>query len=76
MSHINYAGYGVYDQTIDVTGGVQQEYNNNQRVFTADNRFGDPASGQRKYLYILWTNNGVLSSGVVGENDSHGITIP
>jgi len=76
MSSINYAGFGVWNNTINVTSGIQNEYNGGQRHFTADDRFGDPYPGQRKYLYIVWNDGGTTSSGVVGENDSTGINIP
>jgi hypothetical protein len=47
------------------------------RVFAAGNNWvGDPAHGLRKYLYIVWTSNGATFSGVTGENDEIGITVP
>jgi hypothetical protein len=73
---IENAGYGVYNSTIDVTSQVAEAYSHGQRVFTASNQWGDPAPGERKYLYIFWSNNSVMSSGCTGENDKHGITIP
>ncbi|GKS77701.1 hypothetical protein AVME950_22415 [Acidovorax sp. SUPP950] len=73
---IENAGYGVYNQTIDVTAQVADAYAKGTRVFTANNNWGDPAPGERKYLYIFWTTNSVTSSGVTGENDKHGITVP
>ncbi|MBP0605045.1 MULTISPECIES: hypothetical protein [Burkholderia] len=73
---IENAGYGVYNSTIDVTTQVAAAYKNGQRVFTASNQWGDPAPGERKYLYIFWTRNSEWQSGVTGENDSHGVTLP
>ncbi|OXI37978.1 hypothetical protein CFB49_33750 [Burkholderia sp. AU17457] len=73
---IENAGYGVYNSTIDVTTQVAAAYKNGQRVFTASNQWGDPAPGERKYLYIFWTRNSESQSGVTGENDSHGVTLP
>jgi len=75
-TEIVYAGYGVYNQTIDVTSGIRQEYATGKRVFNASNQFGDPAPGQRKYLYIVWKSGQDLVSGVTGENDNHGISVP
>jgi hypothetical protein len=76
-STIEKAGYGCYNQTLDCTSQIQDEYEKGKRVFVADNRFGDPAPGERKYLYIFWeTSVGDTASGVTGENDDHGITIP
>ncbi|CAM8819419.1 hypothetical protein NCW_01143 [Burkholderia pseudomallei] len=76
-STITNAGYGVWNSTIDVTQQVQRQYASGTRVFLARNQYGDPAPNQRKYLYIFWTTgNGGNQSGVTGENDNHGITIP
>ncbi|KWS02868.1 hypothetical protein AZ78_0414 [Lysobacter capsici AZ78] len=76
MSTISYAGYGVWNSTNDVTSKVTQQYANKQREFFANNGdYGDPAPGERKYLYIVWNNNG-SASGVVGEDDSRGIILP
>lgn len=76
MTTISYAGYGVWNSTNDVTSKVNQQYANKQREFFANNTdYGDPAPGERKYLYIVWNNNGA-SSGVVGEDDSRGIILP
>jgi len=73
---ITFAGYGVWNSTNDVTSKVQQQYNNGQRHFVANNGdYGDPAPGERKYLYIVWALNG-QQSGVVGENDDRGINLP
>jgi len=73
---ITNAGYGVWNNTIDVTSQVQQQYANGTRVFLAGNQYGDPSPGDRKYLYIFWTiNNGPAQSGVTGENDKRGIRI-
>ena len=73
---ITYAGYGVWNNTNDVTSKVQQQYSSGQRHFTANNTdYGDPSHGDRKYLYIVW-NQGGSTSGVVGEDDSRGIDLP
>ncbi len=78
MSKIVYAGYGVYNETNNCTQNVQQLYNGGQRTFLADNNIGggDPAPGQRKYLYIVWDQGTVPLSGVTGEGDSNGINVP
>ena len=34
-STIEYAGYGVYNRTIDVTSGIRNEYTGGMRVFLA-----------------------------------------
>jgi hypothetical protein len=73
---IEKAGYGVYDSTIDVTHHVTKAYEDGERVFKASDKWGDPAPGQRKYLYIFWNHNGESRSGVIGEDDSRGITLP
>lgn len=73
---IENAGYGVYNSTIDVTSQITDLYQKGMRVFTASNQWGDPAPGERKYLYIFWENNGAMYSGVTGENDPHGVTLP
>jgi hypothetical protein len=71
------AGYGVWNKTLNVTSQIQNAYaNQGERNFTADNRFGDPAPGQRKYLYIFWSDGTNTASGVVGENDATGINVP
>jgi hypothetical protein len=72
---IEYAGYGVYNRTINVTAGIRDEYGSGKRVFLADNRFGDPAPGEKKYLYILWSVGSEKVSGVTGEG-SQGIIVP
>jgi hypothetical protein len=76
LSTITFAGYGVYNKTIDVTDQVAAQYKNGLRVFQAGNTWGDPAPGARKYLYIGWTSGGNTASGVVGESDNTGITVP
>jgi hypothetical protein len=75
-SNIQSAGYGVWNQTLDCSSGIKQEYSSGKRVFLADNRFGDPSPGNRKYIYIFWETNGQYFSGVTGEGDDRGITIP
>lgn len=74
MASIDYAGYGVWNSTNDVTSKVRQQYGSGQRTFIANNGdYGDPSPGDRKYLYIVWNGS---DSGVVGEDDSRGITVP
>jgi hypothetical protein len=73
-SKIEYAGYGVYNRTIDVTSGIRDEYGAGTRVFLATNQFGDPAPGERKYLYIVWAVGTEKQSGVTGEG-SQGIIL-
>lgn len=74
MATIVYAGYGVWNSTNNVTSKVRQQYNAGQRTFIANNGdYGDPSPGDRKYLYIVWDGS---ESGVVGEDDSRGITVP
>jgi hypothetical protein len=76
-STIQYAGYGVYNSTNDATQLVQQAYAGGMRNFTAGNQWGgDPAPGERKYLYILWNQNGGEVSGVTGEGDQRGVQVP
>lgn len=77
-AEIVYAGYGVWGYTRDATSPVVQAYSQGTRKFLANNSWvGDPKPGARKYLYILWkTSGGELQSGVVGEDDSRGITLP
>ena len=74
---ISYAGYGVWNSTNDATVLVQSAYNSGTRVFFAGNQWGgDPSPGNRKYLYIVWSNEAGTASGVIGENDSRGIQVP
>ena len=75
-STITFAGYGVYNSTIDVTSQVAAAYTGGARVFQANNAWGDPAPGARKYLYIGWNSGGNDGSGVVGEGDNRGIVVP
>lgn len=74
---IAYAGYGVWNRTVDVTTALRQKYDAGMRKFIADNSYGgDPAPRERKYLYAVWQIGGVYFSGVVGENDSRGFSVP
>lgn len=74
MANIEYAGYGVWNSTNDVTSKVRQQYAAGQRRFIANNGdYGDPAPGERKYLYVIWNGS---ASGVVGEDDARGVTVP
>ncbi len=77
-SDILYAGYGVWNSTQDVTSRMQQLAARKETTFTASNNWvtGDPAAGERKYLYIVWNENGITNSGVVGESDDRGVTLP
>ncbi|MEX3816630.1 hypothetical protein AB3X96_42040 [Paraburkholderia sp. BR13439] len=45
---ISNAAYGVWNNTIDVTDQVRQQYANGTRVFVAGNQYGDPSPGDRK----------------------------
>jgi hypothetical protein len=77
MASIEFAGYGVWDSTFDVTAKVRDQYGAGQRHFTANNGdYGDPSPGDRKYLYIVWKSGGQVASGVVGENDGKGVNLP
>lgn len=76
MSTITFAGYGVWNSTIDVTTPIQQLYSNGTRKFFANNNFGDPSVDNRKYLYIVWTHNGQIFYDVIGENDTTAIILP
>lgn len=74
---IENAGYGVYNKTVNVTDYVQRLYNDGQRVFLAKNElWGDPAPGEKKYLYIFWNKKGGTYSAITGERDNLGIIIP
>lgn len=74
---ITYAGYGVWNSTFDVTQPVQNAYNGGTRTFFANNEWaGDPYPHARKYLFIIWQQNGTVASGVVGERDDTGIALP
>jgi hypothetical protein len=77
MVAITYAGYGVWEKTRDVTTGVKTAYKGGQRNFLANNTWGgDPAPGERKYLFIIWNDGGIRQSAVVGEKDDRGINLP
>ena len=74
---IVYAGYGVWNNTCNATAVVQSQYDTGKRTFTASNEYcGDPMPSERKYLYIVWDNNGVQASGVTGERDARGVVVP
>lgn len=74
---ITYAGYGVWNSTREATNAIRQSYAGGNRKFLANNDWvGDPAPHERKYLYIIWENAGVTYSGVVGEDDGRGISLP
>jgi hypothetical protein len=74
---ILHAGYGVNNATRDATNEVGKAYLNGTRKFVAhDDWVGDPAPKKRKYLYIVWQQDGVTFSGVVEEKDSEGIVLP
>jgi hypothetical protein len=76
-SIIKYAAYGVWNSTNDATEVIQKAYSTGTRKFLAHNDLvGDPASGERKFLYIVWKQDGVTYSGVIGEDDDRGIHIP
>jgi hypothetical protein len=74
---IDYAGYGVWESTREATSEIRKAYKSGQRKFLATNDWvGDPKVGERKYLYIVWSEDGVKSSGVVGEDDARGVDVP
>jgi hypothetical protein len=77
MVAITYAGYGVWERTRDATTAIKRAYAEGQRKFLANNDWvGDPAPGERKYLYIVWDGGGFPTSGVVGEDDGKGVNLP
>jgi hypothetical protein len=77
MVTITYAGYGVWEKTRDATSEIKQAYAGKQRKFLANNDWvGDPAPGERKYLYVVWDGGGFTASGVVGEDDPRGVNVP
>lgn len=77
MVDIVYAGYGVWESTRDCTTAIKKAYAGGQRRFLATNDWvGDPAPGERKYLYILWNPGAYVESGVVGEDDGKGVNLP
>ena len=70
MATIMYAGYGSGGSVVDVTAAVAGAYSGGQREFSASNDLGgDPAPGERKYLFILWAQESALGSAVTGEED-------
>jgi len=76
-TQILFAGYGVYNSTNNATQLVQQAYAGGMRTFVAGNQWGgDPAPGERKYLYIVWDQGVGAGSGVTGEGDQRGILVP
>jgi hypothetical protein len=77
MVAITYAGYGVWEKTRDATTAIKGAYSRGIRKFLANNDWvGDPAPGDRKYLYIVWDGGGFPQSGVAGEGDSIGVDLP
>jgi hypothetical protein len=77
MVTVTYAGYGVWEKTRDATTAIKQAYAQGTRKFLATNDWvGDPAPGERRYLYILWDAGGYTASGVVGEDDDRGVNLP
>jgi hypothetical protein len=75
--NITDAGYGCYGRTRDATVGIRKAYASGTRKFLANNDWtGDPYPGARKYLYIVWDEDGVDYSGVVGEGDDTGVVLP
>ena len=76
-TQVLYAGYGVWNNVVDVTSTLSQRYNAGQKQFQAENSiWGDPSPGDRKYLYAFWRNSDTIYSAVVGEGDSRGIVLP
>ncbi len=76
MAHIVYAGDGVGNGTVDASEAIARFYAAGQREFAAGNDLGDPAPGEKKYLFIVWAQGSVLTSGVAGEGDDQPIVIP
>ncbi len=77
MAHIIYAGYGEGNSVVDVTEPVANSYRDGQREFSASNDLGgDPAPGEKKYLFIVWAQQSVLASGLTGEGDERAISVP
>ncbi len=77
IATITYAGYGVWDKTRDATSVDKAAYAKGMRKFLANNDWvGDPAPGDRKYIYIVWDGGGYTQSGVVGENADRGVIVP
>jgi hypothetical protein len=81
---IIYAGYGVWNSTRNCTneaqGNIADAFNAGEATvkFVASNdAWGpDPSPGNRKYFFVAWQQNGIVSSGVVGEGDATGVTVP
>jgi hypothetical protein len=59
-----YAGYGHGNQVFDVTAIVQKQLNDGTTKFNANSdTYGDPCSGTKKALFIVWEDNGKMYSG-------------
>lgn len=72
---ILYAGYGYGDKTVDVTEKIKKYYKEGKKKIKADNTLGgDPYVGKGKFLFVVWTANGVAKSSIVAENTE--ITLP
>ncbi len=70
MANIVYAGYGFGSSTVDISEAVSNAYHEGQREFSATNDLGgDPAPGEGKCLFVVWSEGGTLRSGVTGEED-------
>jgi len=59
-----YAGYGHGNNVYDVTAIVQKKVNDGEKTFNANSdTYGDPCSGTKKALFIVWEVNGRMCSG-------------
>ncbi len=75
--NITYAGFGFRNATKDATAAIKRAYAEGTRAFFANNDWvGDPAPGEGKYLYVIWEVDGIPYSGVVGEDDEEGVSLP
>ena len=83
MFSILYAGFGVWDRTVDVTALIRSMYAAGTQQFTCGGSkingeaVDDPAPGARKYLFVVYGIPGQpFASAVVGEDDGSGLSIP
>ena len=84
MYTIIYAGFGVWNSTVDVTALISRLYGQGTQTFTCndckinDIKVDDPAYGSHKYLYIIYSYSGgrPYNSAVIAESDPQGITLP
>ena len=84
MHTIIYAGFGVWNSTLDVTALISRLYSQGAQTFTCndckinDTQVEDPSYGNHKYLYIVYSYSGgrPYNSVVIGESDPQGVTLP